>query len=224
VGGIHDRDLQRFGERDARSLNPLTGLMPMIGMWLNVIFGGVGVGFINMFVFIVVTVFLAGLMVGRTPEYLNRKVEAREMKLATLTLLVHPLCIVGGAALFVLTGWGPTTVNNSCSHGLSEIIYEFSSAAANNGSGFEGLGDNAAPWNIATGMVMLLARFIPIIVPLAIAAPLAGKRHVPDSTGTFRVDTPLFGVLLLATVVIVGALLFMPLGVLGPIAEYLGGQ
>ena len=205
------------------SLNPLTGLMPMIGMWLNVVFGGVGVGFINMFVFIVVTVFLAGLMVGRTPEYLNRKVEAREMKLATLTLLVHPLFIVGGAALFVLTGWGPATIHNPGSHGLSEIVYEFSSAAANNGSGFEGLGDNTVPWNIATGLVMLLGRFIPIIAPLAIAASLAGKRHVPDSAGTFRVDTPLFGVLLLATVVIVGALLFMPLGVLGPIAEYLGG-
>lgn len=206
------------------SLNPLTGLMPMIGMWLNVVFGGVGVGFINMFVFIVVTVFLAGLMVGRTPEYLNRKVEAREMKLATLTLLVHPLFIVGGAALFVLTGWGPSTIHNPGSHGLSEIIYEFSSASANNGSGFEGLGDNTPAWNIATGVVMLLARFIPIIVPLAIAASLADKRHIPDSAGTFRVDTPLFGVLLFATVVIVGALLFMPLGVLGPIAEYLGGQ
>ncbi|MES1925869.1 potassium-transporting ATPase subunit KdpA [Salinisphaera sp. T31B1] len=206
------------------SLNPLTGLMPMIGMWLNVTFGGVGVGFINLFIFIIVAVFLAGLMVGRTPEYLTRKVEAREMKLATLALLAHPLFIVGGTALFVVTGWGAATTANPGSHGLSEIVYEFSSAAANNGSGFEGLGDNTVAWNIATGVVMLLARFIPIIAPLAIVASLAAKRSAPESAGTFRVDTPLFAAILLGTVLIVGALLFMPLGVLGPMAEHLAGS
>lgn len=203
------------------SLNPLTGLLPMCGMWLNVIFGGVGVGLINMFLFIIVAVFIAGLMVGRTPEYLTRKVEAREMKLAVIALLAHPLFILGGTAVFAATNWGAATLNNPGSHGLSEIIYEFSSAAANNGSGFEGLGDNTILWNIATGTVMLLARFIPIIAPLAIAGFLAAKKVTPESAGTFRVDTWIFGAILLGTVLIVGALLFLPLAVLGPIAEHL---
>jgi K+-transporting ATPase ATPase A chain len=203
------------------SLNPLTGLFPLAGMWLNCIFGGVGVGLINMFIFIVIAVFIAGLMVGRTPEYLTKKVEAKELKLAALALLAHPFFIVPTTALFAATALGSGTPNDPGSHGLSEIIYEFSSAAANNGSGFEGLGDNTVPWNIATGLVMLLARFIPIIAPLAIVGSLAAKRVTPESAGTFRVDTPLFGVVLLATVAIVGALLFLPLAVLGPIAEHL---
>ena len=203
------------------SLNPLTGLAPMIGMWLNVIFGGCGVGMLNMFLFIVVAVFLAGMMVGRTPEYLARKIEAHEMKLALLTILSHPLFILGGIALFAATSWGRDTLNNPGSHGLSEIIYEFSSAAANNGSGFEGLGDNTPPWNIATGLVMLFARFIPIIAPMAIAGSLGAKRATPEGAGTFRTDSWMFGVILLGTVLIVGALLFLPLAVLGPIAEYM---
>lgn len=206
------------------SLNPLTGLLPMIGMWLNVVFGGVGVGFINMFIFIVITVFIAGMMVGRTPEYLGRKIEAREVKLAILAMLSHPFFILGGVALFAVTPWGVgTTLNKGC-HGLSEIIYEFTSAAANNGSGFEGLSDNTLPWNIATGIVMLLARYIPIIAPLAIAGLLAGKHPVAETSGTFRCDTPLFGGILVATILMVGALLFLPLAVLGPIAEHLSIQ
>lgn len=203
------------------SLNPLTGMMPMIGMWLNVAFGGVGVGFINMFLSIITAVFIAGMMVGRTPEYLGKKVEAREMKFALLALLAHPLFILGGVALFAATSWGTSTVQDSGPHGLSEIIYEFSSAAANNGSGFEGLGDNTPPWNIATGAVMLLGRFIPIILPLAIAGSLADKKRLAESAGTFRTDGVLFGVILAGVVLIVGALLFLPLGVLGPIAEHL---
>jgi K+-transporting ATPase ATPase A chain len=203
------------------SLNPLAGLLPLAGMWLNVMFGGVGVGLINMFLFVVTTVFLAGMMVGRTPEYLGRKVETREMKLALIALLAHPLFILGGAALFAVTPWGLATIQDPGSHGFSEIVYEFSSAAANNGSGFEGLGDNTVPWNVATGLVMLLARFIPIIAPLAIVGSLAAKRPTPESSGTFRVDTPLFGAVLGGTVLIVGALLFMPVAVLGPIAEHL---
>lgn len=203
------------------SLNPLTGLAPMIGMWLNVIFGGCGVGMLNMFLFVVVAVFLAGMMVGRTPEYLARKIEAHEMKLALLTILSHPMFILGGIALFAATSWGRDTLNNPGSHGLSEIIYEFSSAAANNGSGFEGLGDNTPPWNIATGLVMLFARFIPIIAPMAIAGSLSTKRATPEGAGTFRTDSWMFGVILLGTVLIVGALLFLPLAVLGPIAEQL---
>lgn len=202
------------------SLNPLTGLLPLAGMWLNVIFGGVGVGLINTFLFIITAVFLSGMMVGRTPEYLSRKLETREMKLALLALLAHPLFILGGTALFAVTPWGDT-LNNPGSHGFSEILYEFSSAAANNGSGFEGLGDNTIPWNVATGLVMLLARFIPIIAPLAIAGSLAAKRATPETAGTFRTDTPLFGVVLLGTILIVGALLFLPVAILGPIAEHL---
>jgi K+-transporting ATPase ATPase A chain len=203
------------------SLNPLTGLFPLMGMWLNVIFGGVGVGFINMFLFIVVAVFIAGMMVGRTPEYLTKKVEAGEMKLALIALLAHPLFILGGTALFASTSWGLSTILNTGSHGLSEILYEFSSAAANNGSGFEGLGDNTLPWNVATGTVMLLARYIPILAPLAIAGSLAAKRPTPETAGSLRTDGLMFGVILLATVALVGALLFMPVAVLGPVAEHL---
>jgi K+-transporting ATPase ATPase A chain len=204
------------------SLNPLTGLMPLAGMWLNVTFGGVGVGLINMFLYIVIGVFIAGMMVGRTPEYLTRRVETKEMTLALLALLVHPLFILGGTAIFAATSWGMTTAQDAGSHGFSEILYEFSSATANNGSGFEGLGDNTVPWNIATGMVMLFARFIPIILPLAIAGSLATKKPSPVTIGTFHTDTPLFGFVLAGTVLLVGALLFLPVAVLGPIAEHLG--
>jgi potassium-transporting ATPase potassium-binding subunit len=203
------------------SLNPLTGLLPMIGMWLNVAYGGVGVGYINMFLFIVVAVFIAGMMVGRTPEVLARKVEAGEMKLALLALLIHPLFILGGTALFAATAWGAATVANPGSHGFSEILYEFSSAAANNGSGFEGLGDNTVAWNVSTGVIMLLARFIPIIAPLAIVGSLAAKKPTPETSGTFRTDSVLFGLVLLGTVLVVGALLFLPVAVLGPVAEHL---
>jgi K+-transporting ATPase ATPase A chain len=204
------------------SLNPLTGLIAMAGMWLNVLFGGVGVGLINMFLFVITAVFLSGMMVGRSPEYLTRKVEIKEMKLALIAMLAHPLFILGGTAVFAVTPWGLETLSNPGSHGLSEIIYEFSSAAANNGSGFEGLTDNTVPWNVATGVVMLLGRFIPIIAPLAMAGSLAAKRGTPETVGTFRTDTLLFGVVLIGTVLIVGALLFLPLAVLGPIAEHLG--
>jgi K+-transporting ATPase ATPase A chain len=204
------------------SLNPLTGLLPLGGMWLNMIFGGVGVGFINMFLYIVVTVFIAGMMVGRTPEYLGRKIEVYEMKLALLALLAHPLFILGGVATFAASSWGTDTINNPGNHGFTEIVYEFSSAAANNGSGFEGLKDNTIPWNVSTGIIMLLARFIPIIAPLAIVGSLALKPAAPETTGTFRVDTPLFGAVLVGVILIVGALLFLPLAVLGPIAEHLG--
>jgi K+-transporting ATPase ATPase A chain len=206
------------------SLNPLTGLLPMIGMWLNVIFGGVGVGMINMFLFIVVAVFLAGMMVGRTPEYLARKVEAREMKLAFVALLLHPLFILGGVAIFAVTPWGLATIQDPGSHGFSEIVYEFSSAAANNGSGFEGLGDNTIPWNIATGVIMLLGRFLPIILPLAIASSLGAKTATSEGAGTFRTDSWMFGVILIATVLMVGALLFLPIAMLGPVSEHLSAK
>jgi K+-transporting ATPase ATPase A chain len=143
------------------------------------------------------------------------------MKLALLAILVHPLLILGGTALFAASPWGAETVHNPGAHGFSEILYEFSSAAANNGSGFEGLGDNTVPWNVATGLVMLLGRFIPIIFPLAIAGSLAAKKSTPETAGTLRTDTLLFGVVILGSVVLIGALLFLPVAVLGPIAEHL---
>jgi K+-transporting ATPase ATPase A chain len=203
------------------SLNPMTGLMPMIGMWLNATFGGVGVGMINMFIYIILAVFIAGMMVGRTPEYLGRRVEAREVKLAALAMLAHALFILGGTALFAATPWGQGTLNNTGAHGFSEILYEFSSASANNGSGFEGLGDNTVPWNVATGLVMLLARFIPIILPLAIAGSMGAKRATAESAGTLGVEDGTFGVMLGATIIFIGALTFFPAAALGPIAEHL---
>jgi K+-transporting ATPase ATPase A chain len=210
------------------SLTPLAGLMPLTGMWLNNIFGGVGVGFINMLIFVVVTVFVAGMMIGRTPELLGKKIEAKEMKLASLALLLHPLAILVGTALachvWVTTpeagsalGW----LKNPGPHGFSEMLYEFSSAAANNGSGFEGLGDNTPFWNIATGLVMLLCRYIPILAPLALAGSLAAKPAAPEGAGSLRADSGIFGLTLWAVVVVLGLLMFMPVAVLGPIAEYL---
>jgi K+-transporting ATPase ATPase A chain len=195
--------------------------MPMIGMWLNATFGGVGVGMINMFIYIIVAVFLAGMMVGRTPEYLNRRVEAREVKLAAVAMLVHAFLVLAPTALFAATPWGQKTLNNVGAHGFSEILYEFSSANANNGSGFEGLGDNTVPWNVATGLVMLLARFFPIILPLAIAGSLAAKRATAETAGTLGVENASFGIMLIATILIFGALTFFPAAALGPIVEHL---
>jgi K+-transporting ATPase ATPase A chain len=199
----------------------MAGLMPMIGMWLNATFGGVGVGMINMFLYIIVGVFIAGMMVGRTPEYLGWRVEAREVKFALLALLAHGFFILGGTAVFAATSWGTETLNNTGPHGFSEMLYEFSSASANNGSGFEGLGDNTVPWNVATGIVMLLARFIPIILPLAIVGSLMAKRRSAESVGTLGVEDGTFATMLVATILIIGALTFFPAATLGPIAEHL---
>ena len=223
------------------SLNPLAGLSPFTGMWLNCIFGGKGVGIINLLLYLVVGVFLAGLMVGRTPEYLGKKVEAREMKLAMLALLIHPILILGPAGLFAACDWGTKATNNPGPHGFSEVLYEFSSASANNGSGFEGLHDTwgtnegpgspdvnaperttSPPWDIATGLVMLFSRFIPIIAPLALAGGLAVKKPTPFTAGTLRTDTLTFAFVLLGTILLVGALLFLPAAILGPVAEHLG--
>jgi K+-transporting ATPase ATPase A chain len=220
------------------SLNPLAGLTPFTGMWLNCVFGGKGVGIVNLLLYLIVGVFLAGLMVGRTPEYLGKKVEAREMKLAMLALLVHPILVLGGTGLFASRSWGIKAENNPAAHGFSEVLYEFSSASANNGSGFEGLGDtwgfnvpdqnNSPPapyspyWDIATGLVMLLGRFLPIVAPIALAGSLATKKMTPYTVGTLRTDTVTFGFVLLGTILLVGALLFLPAAVLGPVAEHLG--
>jgi len=216
------------------SLNPLAGISPMVGMWLNCIFGGKGVGMINLLLFLIVGVFLAGQMVGRTPEYLSRKVGAREMKLAMIALLVHPIMILGPTGLFAANAWGMKAESNPAAHGFSEITYEFSSASANNGSGFEGLGDtygfndNPTPaptsphWDIATALVMLFSRYLPIVAPIAMAASLGAKKRSPFTLGTMRDDTVTFGCLLFGTIVIIGALLFLPVAALGPLADHLG--
>jgi potassium-transporting ATPase potassium-binding subunit len=210
------------------SLTPLGGLMPMAGMWLNNVFGGVGVGFINMLVYVIVAVFVAGMMIGRTPEFLGKKVEAKEMKLASLALLWHPLSILVGTAVTCYV-WSATAdpdsalawLKNPGPHGFSEVLYEWSSATANNGSGFEGLGDNTPFWNIGTGLAMLLGRYIPIIAPLALAAFLAAKPAAPESAGSLRAESATFGFTLWAVILILGLLMFMPVAVLGPIAERL---
>ncbi len=202
------------------SLNPIAGMVPMVLMMLNVVFSGIGAGFENMLMYIIVAVFIAGLMVGRTPEYLGKKVESKEVKLAMLALLIHPLVICGGAAIFAATSW-KAFVANPGAHGFSEILYEFTSAAANNGSGFEGLADNNPAWNIATGIVLLLGRFPALIFPLAVAGSLATKKRVPQTTGTLRTDNLTFAGMLLGTVILVGALSFMPAVVLGPVADQL---
>src|SRR5262249_28281540 len=208
VASMHDR------------LNHIAGLVPMANMMLNVVFSGIGAGFLNMLSYIIIAVFIAGLMVGRTPEYLGKKVEAKEVKLAMLAVLIHPLLICGGTAIFAATS-GKAFCANPGPHGFSEIVYEFTSAAANNGSGFEGLTDNNPPRNIATGIVLLLGRFPALIFPLAIAGSLSVKKRVPQTVGTLRTDNLTFAGMLLGTVVLVGALSFMPTVVLGPVADYL---
>jgi potassium-transporting ATPase potassium-binding subunit len=203
------------------SFQPIGGLVPMALMMLNVDFSGIGAGFLNMLMYVIVAVFLAGLMVGRTPEYLGKKVESREVKLAMVAMLIHPLLICCGAAMFAATDWGRTTVLNPGPHGFSEVLYEVTSAAANNGSGFEGLSDNNPPWNIATGLVLLLGRFPALVLPIAIAGFLSQKKRVPPSSGTLLTNNLTFGAMLLGTVLLVGALSFMPAVVLGPIADHL---
>jgi K+-transporting ATPase ATPase A chain len=219
---------------EADSLNPLAALSPMVGMWLNCIFGGKGVGMINMLLYVIIGIFLAGQMVGRTPEYLGKKIGAREMKLATIALLVHPMMILMPTGLFAATDWGLKAVSNPGAHGFSQMLYQFSSASANNGSAFDGLGvtygffnnPNPAPtaiaWDIATGLVIVFSRFLPIVAPIAMAASLGAKKSSPFGLGTLRDDSPTFALLLLGTILIIGALLFLPVAALGPVAEHFG--
>jgi K+-transporting ATPase ATPase A chain len=216
------------------SLNPLAALSPLVGMWLNCIFGGKGVGMINMLLFIIIGIFVAGMMVGRTPEYLGKKIGAREVKLAVIALLVHPFMILMPTGLFAATDWGLKAVSNPGAHGFSQMLYQFSSSSANNGSAFDGLGvtygffnnPNPAPeaiaWDIAAGLVMGFSRFLPIIAPIAMAAFLGRKKSAPAGQGTLRDDSVTFGLLLVGTILIIGALLFFPVAALGPAAEHLG--
>lgn len=224
VNGMHD------------STMPLSGMMEMLNMQINTWFGGVGVGWMNYFTFIIIAVFISGLMVGRTPEFLGKKVEAREMKIASVVALLHPFIILVGTALacwclaylpaFVTKdasniAEGATWLNNPSFHGLSEILYEYTSSAANNGSGFEGLGDNTWFWNYSCGIVLILGRYLPIVGQVAMAGILAKKKFVPESAGTLRTDTVTFGVMTFAVIFIVAALSFFPAQALSAIAEQL---
>lgn len=209
------------------SFTPLTGMCAMLGMMVNSFYGGVGVGFLNFYIFIIIAVFISGLMVGRTPEFLGKKIEAKEMKIASIIALLHTLLILSFTALSsymyahdsaTYAGW----LNNPGNHGFSEMLYEYTSSSANNGSGFEGLGDGVPFWNITCGIVMLLARFLPIVGPVAIAGILAKKKYIPESAGTLKVDTATFGIMIFAVIFIVAALSFFPALSLGPLAEYFG--
>ncbi|MVN90620.1 potassium-transporting ATPase subunit KdpA [Mucilaginibacter aquatilis] len=212
------------------SAMPLTGVWQLLGMMINGFFGGCGVGILNYFIYLIIAVFISGLMVGRTPEFLGHKVEAREVKIAALVTLISPLLIMAGTAIaaFVFSTYGnadwavkPSNwLNNPGFHGFSEMLYEFTSANANNGSGFEGLGDNNVFWNVSTGFVLILGRFLPIIGPVAIAGMLAKKKYIPESAGTLRTDTVTFGMMTLAVILVLNALSYFPALALGPLAEY----
>ncbi|MEC2056661.1 potassium-transporting ATPase subunit A [Peribacillus psychrosaccharolyticus] len=203
------------------TLTPLGGLVPLAQMMLNCVFGGDGVGTVNILMYTIMAVFIAGLMVGRTPEFLGKKIEAREMKLIAIAILLHPLIILGPSAIALATEMGTSGISNSGFHGISQVVYEFTSSAANNGSGFEGLGDNTPFWNISTGLVMLFGRYFSMIAMIAVAGSLLTKKRVPETIGTLKTDNSTFLVILLATVLIIGALTFFPVLALGPVAEWL---
>lgn len=212
------------------SAMPLSGLMQLLGMMVNAFYGGCGVGILNYYIYIIIAVFISGLMVGRTPEFMGHKVEAREIKIAALTMLLSPLMILGGTAFaaYIMVHhpnaeWSVKPIswlNNPGYHGFSEMLYEFASANANNGSGFEGLNDNNVFWNLSTGVVMLLARYLPIIGPIAIAGSLSKKKFIPPSTGTLNTDSITFGIMTMAVIIISTALSYFPAVALGPVAEF----
>lgn len=203
------------------SLTPLGGMVPMLHMMLNCVFGGEGVGLMNILTYAVLTVFICGLMVGRTPEFLTKKIESREVKLAALVIIIHPLLILGFSALAVSVQAGLDGITNPGFHGLSQVLYEYASSAANNGSGFEGLADNSVFWNVTAGLAMFFGRYLAIILQLAFASSLMNKASVSVSAGTMKTNNVMFMILLVLIVYVVGALTFFPALALGPIAEHL---
>ncbi len=216
------------------SLNPIAAVAPLLGMWINCIYGGIGVGLINMIIYVVMGIFLAGMMVGRTPEYLGKKIEAREVKLAIISLLFKPLLILLPLGIFAASDWGLSAITNPGAHGLTQMLYQFSSASANNGSAFNGLNivygffnnPNPAPasiaWDLSTGLIIIFSRYMPIIAPIAMAAYLGAKKTSTYGMGTLRIDSITFAILLIGTLIIIGALLFVPVAALGPVAEHFG--
>ncbi|MFR8088875.1 MAG: potassium-transporting ATPase subunit KdpA [Lachnospirales bacterium] len=203
------------------TLTPLGGMIPLLHMMLNVVFGGKGVGLMNMIMYAILAVFICGLMIGRTPEYLGKKIEGREMKLTALCIIIHPFLILSFSALAVGTQAGLEGITNPGFHGLSQVLYEYSSSAANNGSGFEGLADNTLFWNITTGLAMFFGRYLSIVIQLAIAGSLMKKKFVNESAGTLHTDTFSFAIILVFVVYIFAALTFFPALALGPVAEHL---
>ena len=203
------------------TLTPLGGMIPLLHMMLNVVFGGKGVGLMNMIMYAILGVFIFGLMIGRTPEYLGKKIEGREMKLTALCIIIHPFLILAFSALAVSTEGGLAGITNPGFHGLSQVLYEYASSAANNGSGFEGLADNSYFWNITAGLAMFFGRYLSIVIQLAIAGSLMRKQFVNDSIGTLRTDSTTFTIGLVCVVYIFAALTFFPALALGPIAEHL---
>ena len=216
------------------SFMPLSGLMQLLAMMVNAFYGGCGVGILNYYIYVIIAVFIAGLMVGRTPEFMGHKVEAREVKIAALVTLLSAFLIKGSTALacyyFVHhpdIGWAVKPsgwLNNPGFHGFSEMLYQYTSTNANNGSGFEGLADNNVFWNVTGGIVMIIGRFLPIIGPVAIAGLLAQKKYIPESSGTLKVDSLTFGAMTLVVIIIITALSYFPPLALGPIAEYFSLQ
>ena len=207
------------------SFNALGGLVPLFNIQLGeVVFGGVGAGLYGILVMAILAVFIAGLMVGRTPEYLGKKIETREVKLVMLYVLVFPLTILALAAWASVAPAGVSSLNNRGPHGLSEILYAFTSAVGNNGSAFAGLNANTAFYNTALGIAMLIGRFWMIVPVLAVAGILAGKKASPPSSGTLPTTGPLFAILLVGVIVVVGALTFFPVLSIGPIVEHFLGQ
>lgn len=212
------------------STMPMSGTWQLLGMMINSFFGGCGVGLLNYFIYLIIAVFISGLMVGRTPEFLGHKVEAREVKIAALITLLSPFLILAGTAVasYVFTAHGEAAwavqpkswLNNPGFHGFSEMLYEMTSSNANNGSGFEGLGDNNVFWNVSTGIVLLFGRFLPIIGPIAIAGLLGAKKYIPESEGTLKTDTLTFSLMTLAVIIVLNALSYFPALTLGPLAEY----
>ncbi|MEJ2880625.1 potassium-transporting ATPase subunit KdpA [Pedobacter sp. GR22-6] len=212
------------------STMPLTGAWQLLGMMVNSFYGGCGVGVLNYFIYLIIAVFISGLMVGRTPEFLGHKVEAREVKIAAIITLLSPFLILAGTAIasYVFSNHADAAwavqpknwLNNPGFHGFSEMLYEITSSNANNGSGFEGLGDNNVHWNVLTGFVLLLGRFLPIIGPVAIAGLLGAKKYIPESAGTLKTDTLTFGLMTFAVIVVLNALSYFPALALGPLAEY----
>lgn len=203
------------------TLTPLGGLVPLLHMMLNLVFGGKGVGLMNMIMYVILTVFICGLMIGRTPEYLGKKIEGREMKLTALCIIIHPLLILSFSALAVGTQAGLEGITNPGFHGLSQVLYEYSSSAANNGSGFEGLADNSYFWNITAGLAMFFGRYLSIIIQMAIAGSLMKKHFVNESVGTLKTSTVTFTIALVIIIYIFAALTFFPSLALGPVAEHL---
>ena len=203
------------------TLTPLGGLVPLLHMMLNCVFGGKGVGLMNIILYAILAVFICGLMVGRTPEYLGKKIEGREMKLTALAIIIHPLLILAFSALAVATSAGQAGITNPGFHGLTQVLYEYASSAANNGSGFEGLADNSLFWNVTTGLAMFFGRYLAIAAQLAVAGSMLAKRKVNESVGTLRTDNTTFMIVLVFIVYIFAALTFFPALALGPVAEHL---